>query len=199
MLEQRTRQDNKLLVIADPVFQAEDERAGTSLRETTPVPSAETSLYVDLMAAIKDGKAGRLTLSRLVLTGGLAEALAAMFPGKADTFTGLAASKEQFLITAGQDLNNYDKIVFATHGYFGSDLPGIMEPVLFLSLVPPGTDGFLRMSEVMGIKASTDIVALTACQSGLGQRISGEGTMGMGRAFQYRGSQVCAHEPLVSG
>ena len=34
-----------------------------------------------------------------------------------------------------------------------------------------------------------DIVALTACQTGLGRRISGEGTMGMGRAFQYAGAR----------
>ena len=37
----------------------------------------------------------------------------------------------------------------------------------------------------MGLKLNADIVALTACQTGLGRNISGEGTMGMGRAFQY--------------
>jgi CHAT domain-containing protein len=45
------------------------------------------------------------------------------------------------------------------------------------------------MSEVMGLKMNADIVALTACQTGLGKRISGEGTMGMGRAFQYAGAK----------
>jgi len=34
-----------------------------------------------------------------------------------------------------------------------------------------------------------DLVALTACQTGLGKKISGEGTMGMGRAFQYSGAK----------
>jgi len=45
------------------------------------------------------------------------------------------------------------------------------------------------MSEVMGLKLNADMVALTACQSGLGRIISGEGTMGMGRAFQYAGAK----------
>ena len=45
------------------------------------------------------------------------------------------------------------------------------------------------MSEVMGLKMNADMVALTACQTGLGKNISGEGTMGMGRAFQYAGAK----------
>ena len=40
---------------------------------------------------------------------------------------------------------------------------------------PPGTDGFLRMTEVMGLNMNADIVALTACQTGLGKRTAGEG------------------------
>ncbi len=39
----------------------------------------------------------------------------------------------------------------ASVSYAGKDLPGITEPVLVLSLVPPGVDGYLRMSEVMGL------------------------------------------------
>jgi CHAT domain-containing protein len=42
---------------------------------------------------------------------------------------------------------------------------------------------------VMGLKMNCDIAALTACQTGLGKKISGEGTMGMGRAFQYAGAK----------
>jgi CHAT domain-containing protein len=36
---------------------------------------------------------------------------------------------------------------------------------------------------------NAEIVALTACQTGLGKRTAGEGTMGMGRAFQYAGAK----------
>jgi CHAT domain-containing protein len=36
---------------------------------------------------------------------------------------------------------------------------------------------------------NADIATLTACQTGLGRELSGEGTMGMGRAFQYAGAR----------
>jgi CHAT domain-containing protein len=74
-----------------------------------------------------------------------------------------------------------------THGYFGKDRPDINEPVLVLT--PPGRDGYLSRTEVMGLNINADIVALTACQSGLGRPTPGEGTLGMGRAFQYAGAK----------
>ncbi len=45
------------------------------------------------------------------------------------------------------------------------------------------------MTEVMRLDMNADIVALTAYQTGLGKRTAGEGTMGMGRAFQYAGAK----------
>jgi len=132
---------------------------------------------------------GGLKFPRLSLTGELAEALAALSEKDSRVCTGFDASKDNFLGKIAPDLNRYDKVVFATHGYFGKDLPGIMEPILVLTLVPPGIDGYLRMTEVMGLNMNAEIVALTACQTGLEKRISGEGTMGMGRAFQYAGAR----------
>lgn len=41
----------------------------------------------------------------------------------------------------------------------------------------------------MGLKLNADVVALTACQAGIGRRISGHGLMGMERAFQYAGAK----------
>ncbi len=123
------------------------------------------------------------------MTSELAQGLKRIFRGQADVFTGFQASKSGLFNNIGPKLPNYDKVVFATHGYFGKDMPGIMEPCLVFTLVPPGTDGYLRMTEIMGLKINADIVALTACQTGLGPHISGEGTMGMGRAFQYAGTK----------
>lgn len=68
-------------------------------------------------------------------------------------------------------------------------IPGMTEPFLTLTLVPVGTDGFLKMSEVMGLKLNAEMVALTACQTGLGRELEGEGIMSMGRAFQYAGAR----------
>jgi tetratricopeptide (TPR) repeat protein len=173
----------KLLVFADPIFQPTDARYDRS--QENPTGGTEADLYRN----IESGTEGAPGISRLALTSELAENLARLYKSKAECYTGLNASKANFLKQIGPLLTNYDKIVFATHGYFGKDLPGIKEPVLILTLVPPGLDGFLRMSEVMGLKMNADLVALTACQTGLGTKITGEGTMGMGRAFQYAGAK----------
>ena len=45
------------------------------------------------------------------------------------------------------------------------------------------------MNEVTGLNLNADMVALTACQSRIGKHVSGEGVMGMGRAFQAAGAK----------
>jgi CHAT domain-containing protein/tetratricopeptide (TPR) repeat protein len=179
-----------LLAIADPVFHEKDERTAKAGKMEAPT-GVMASLFkkLNLMAAENDPQMGGLRFSRLALTGELAKSLLEMRKKNSRVCTGFDATKSDFLEKISPSLNKYDEVVFATHGYFGKDLPGIMEPVLVLTLVPPGTDGFLRMTEVMGLNMNADIVALTACQTGLGKRTAGEGTMGMGRAFQYAGAR----------
>ena len=45
------------------------------------------------------------------------------------------------------------------------------------------------MTEVMRLKLDSDVAVLTACETGNGKLISGEGVMGLARAFQYAGSK----------
>jgi CHAT domain-containing protein len=131
-----------------------------------------------------------LVFERLHLSKELGEALKKSDPNNTDRLTGFTATKKALL---DKDLDSYKSMILATHGYFGTGWPGVMEPVLVLTLVnqPTETDGLLTMSEVLRLKLNADMVALTACQSGLGKQISGEGTMGMGRAFQYAGAKAC--------
>jgi len=178
-----------LLAIADPVFQEDDDRASNAPKQIPTGALASVFRRLHAETAENSGVADELQFPRLSLTGGLATDLAEMQEKGSDIYTGLDASKANFLDNIGPSLNRYDKILFATHGYFGADLPGLLEPVLILTLVPPGTDGYLRMTEVMGLNMKADIVALTACQTALGRRTAGEGTMGMGRAFQYAGAR----------
>ena len=130
-----------------------------------------------------------LLFKRLPLTEELADTLKKTYANQTTALTGLKAEKE---VLFRNPLNDYGYIVFATHGYFGTDLPGIREPILALTLVdqPKNQDGFLRMTEVMALKLNADVVALTACQSGIGSQVRGEGVMGMGRAFQYAGART---------
>ena len=179
-----------LLAIADPVFSEKDKRTSKAPKKEAPTgvfPTLLKSLH--LMGGEGTDQMGGLKFPRLELTEELAEELVKNDKSGSRLCKGFDATKDNFLQNIKPSLMKYDKIVFATHGYFGKDLAPIMEPVLVLTLVPPGTDGFLRMTEVMGLDINAEIVALTACQTGLGTRVSGEGTMGMGRAFQYAGAK----------
>ena len=188
-LGKQGRPGDRLLVVADPVFKIDDTDRQAPATGTMAVAEGEQRYHLETMIAMEEAGHG-LRFGRLKYTGPLAEQLEAIFTkDKTDCYTGLSATKKALLTTIAPTMNQYRSVVFATHGYFNKDNPIVREPILALTCVPPGTDGLLRMSEVMGLKMNADIVALTACQTGLGRVISGEGTMGMGRAFQYAGAK----------
>jgi len=139
------------------------------------------------MTAMEDSVG--LLFPQLPETGKLADDLVKMYGTNCLSITGLRADKLDFLSKIAPWMDQYGSVVFATHGVMGNQIPGIMEPFLALTLVPPGMDGFLKMSDILSLKMNSDIVALTACQTGLGKELSGEGAMSMGRAFQYSGAR----------
>jgi CHAT domain-containing protein len=60
---------------------------------------------------------------------------------------------------------------------------------LILSLVGnQGNDGFLRTDEVFNLRMGGSLVMLSACETGLGKEKSGEGVIGLTRAFLYAGA-----------
>jgi CHAT domain-containing protein len=76
---------------------------------------------------------------------------------------------------------------FATHGYLSRD--GGQRVGLILNKTP-GEDGILESSEIMRMRLHADIVVLSACETGLGMQMAGEGTMGLARAFALAGSRA---------
>jgi tetratricopeptide (TPR) repeat protein len=183
-LRKQQKSSERILAMVDPIFSSDDPRlVRVSRNEREKLLAA---LPTEMLMSIR--KQTGITFPRLPLTHELGDYLKKDDPIKTDLYEGLRASKE---ILVNKDLTAYRSVVFATHGYFGTALPGIQEPVLVLTLLGAGEneDGFLRLSEVMGLRLNCDIAALTACQTGLGRNISGEGTMGMGRAFQYAGAK----------
>jgi len=177
----------RILVMADPVFEANDSRAKSGMLSARESTNGELVRPMDQV--IKDLTGATLTFTRAQETGLLAERLPKMFNEGSVGLTGLKATKASFLDQFGPRLTDFRWVLFATHGVFLGDLPGV-EPFLALTLVPHGTDGFLTLSDVLGLQMNADVVALTACQTGLGKYLSGEGLMSMGRAFQYAGART---------
>src|SRR5262249_45616173 len=63
---------------------------------------------------------------------------------------------------------------------------------IVLSLIDPQgqtQDGFLRLHEIYNLKLPADLIVLSACQTGLGKEVRGEGLIGLTRGFFYAGAQ----------
>ncbi|MBC8074414.1 MAG: CHAT domain-containing protein [Deltaproteobacteria bacterium] len=85
-------------------------------------------------------------------------------------------------------LAEYSIVHFATHGILGRDVPGVDEPALVLA-GEPGEDGFLTASEASKLQLGAKLTVLSACKTGAGDSASGEGVLGMSRAFMVAGSE----------
>jgi CHAT domain-containing protein len=88
-------------------------------------------------------------------------------------------------------LDHYRYIHFATHADLPGAVQGIYEPFILLGQVEnrEGDDGFLTLSEVLDLKLNADMVVLSACLTGRGKVMGGEGVINFARAFQHAGAQ----------
>ena len=85
------------------------------------------------------------------------------------------------------DISHYRIVHFASHGLIDEERPQLS--ALVLSPNKTGEeDGFLTMREVFDLKLKADLVVLSACKTGLGRQIRGEGMDGLSRAFFYAGT-----------
>ncbi len=179
-----------LAVIADPVFDKGDIRvrkASKSTARRNHLPKRANSPTINdtqeqgLNISGKQGGWARLLFSQLE-----AEEIIKLTKG-GSIRKALSFSANKALATS-PELSLFRIIHFATHGIIDSlhpELSGIV-----LSLVDESgssQDGFLRLHEIYNLKLSAELVVLSACQTGLGKEIRGEGLIGLTRGFMYAG------------
>ncbi|MCC6657516.1 MAG: CHAT domain-containing protein, partial [Rhodocyclaceae bacterium] len=109
---------------------------------------------------------------------------------KSDLFLGARATEAK---VKGSDLSHYGVVAFATHGLVPGELQGLDQPSLAMANpVLSGdkdNDGFLTMSEVLGLKLDADWVVLSACNTASGDGRNEEAISGLGRAFFFAGTR----------
>lgn len=113
-------------------------------------------------------------------------------------YTGRAAGERTV-----KDLRSPSTLLLSTHGFFGhvpGDLSVLQNPLLRCGIalaganrrqgaLRPGDDGILTGLEVLGIDLrNTDMVVLSACDTGVGDIQAGETIAGLRQAFQLAGA-----------
>src|SRR5262249_12845127 len=177
-----------LAVLADPVFTRDDERFKSKANRTTPKPDESVAgltrqRILEQLTRAGDGQ----TLSRLPYTRQEAEQILALAPAG----TGMKALDfEASRATAMSDqLGQYRYIHFATHGLADSERSELSTIVLSLfDERGEPQDGFLRAHEVYNLNLPAEMVTLSACETGLGKQVKGEGLVSLTRGFMYAGA-----------
>jgi CHAT domain-containing protein len=101
------------------------------------------------------------------------------------------ASRSKVLsLSKTQNLDDYKYIIFSCHGVIPDETTSTNQPALVLSQPDPKSDycKYLTMSDIFNLKMNADLVTLSACNSGIGTYIRGEGLNGLTRAFMYAGT-----------
>ena len=128
--------------------------------------------------------APRTSLAPLPRSRDEVEAIAHLYPPSAVKLY-LEGTATKANVLGNPLLSRAHRAHFAIHGIFDEQNPALSGLVLTPG---PGDDGILRVSEVFNLKLGADLVVLSACDTGAGKRVTGEGLVGLTRAFFYAGT-----------
>ncbi|MEG4428927.1 CHAT domain-containing protein [Microcoleus sp. F10_A2] len=177
-----------LAILADPVFSPEDERIKGKITQATTekLEANNLGLNQSLRASNRQWPPERLAFTRQE-----AQTISSLFPSASSTQK-IDFDASRTTATDGS-LANYQIVHFATHGLANSQNPELSGIVM--SMVDDKgnlVNGFLRLTDIFNLKLAANLVVLSACQSGMGQNVRGEGMVGLTRGFMYAGAQRVA-------
>ncbi len=125
---------------------------------------------------------GRWSFKPLPASGREIAEIAGLYPGAALKFVGDEA--DEATVTRNPAVAAARRLHFATHAQIDERHPEYSALVL---AGRAGEDGLLQVREIFNIRLSADLAVLSACQTALGKEITGEGLLGLTRAFFYAG------------
>jgi CHAT domain-containing protein/tetratricopeptide (TPR) repeat protein len=174
-----------VIVLADPVFDEQDPRIKLAIQT-----SAEKAAATEGEPGRQDpvGVSGGHRMPRLLATAQEAEAILSLIPPQQGAkLMDFDASRE----TAMSDrLSDYNIVHFATHGIINSEHPELSGIILsMVNARGEQQNGFLQLHDIYNLKLSANLVVLSACSTGLGKEVKGEGLVGLTRGFMYAGTR----------
>lgn len=180
-----------IAIWADPVFESDDPRLTERLHDR-PAPAREqdgagASEAVPRQVGENFFEEHGPAPPRLMETEREAASIKQLAPAGATVLEGFEADRDSVL---GRDLKDYRILHFATHGVVDSRHPLLSG--LLLSTIDEqgrGRNGLLQLHDIYGLRLNAELVVLSACQTGLGKELPGEGFAGLTQGFLYAGSK----------
>ncbi|MDJ0715807.1 MAG: CHAT domain-containing protein, partial [Prochloraceae cyanobacterium] len=183
--QKQQQPSQQIAIFADPVFSSKDERLTSTIIASSDKRGSNSIARLALERAARDLDVG--VWQRLPGTRNEAEAILKLVsPQQEFHVFDFDANLDAATKTK---LDRYRIVHFATHGLLDTKSPELSG--LVLSLVDRqgnGINGFLRLHEIFNLDLNADLVILSACQTGLGQNVRGEGLVGLTRGFMYAGT-----------
>ncbi|MBO0798264.1 MAG: CHAT domain-containing protein, partial [Blastocatellia bacterium] len=142
----------------------------------------------DLLRATRDVMGEETGISRLPFSKAEAEAILSVTP-KSESLKALDFDASR-ATAMSNELSQYQIVHFATHGFVDKLHPELSGVVL--SLVDREgrpQNGFLQLHDIYNLNLPAEMVVLSACQTGLGKSVRGEGLVGLTRGFMYAGAK----------
>ena len=172
-----------LAVIADPVFSPSDPRLRKGVEEGAAQAATRSLEHLPANAV-----GSQLAIPRLPFTRSEADRILAV--ARAGSNLKALDFRANRAMATGGELSKYRYVHFATHGYLDTSRAGLSAIVLSLfDEQGKPEDGFLRTHDVYNLKLPAELVVLSACETGLGKDVQGEGIEGLTRAFMYAGAR----------
>jgi CHAT domain-containing protein len=174
-------------IFADPIFSASDKRVTSRQISDSPPPSEKPQ--ADSTSHFEETRSSRSdTLARLQGTKREAESIAGLVPA-GDSLVLLDGDARKSNII-GENLADFRYLHFATHGMVDPDIPALSSLVFSRFNEQGGSmDGHLQLHDIYRLDVNAELVVLSACGTGLGQDVDGEGLVGLTQAFMYAGAK----------
>lgn len=185
----------ELLAVGAPSYQS--ERGGVQAADATGVDGAlrRATLRSAVANLGHDGTAARrafdvLGVAWTPLPGAEREArkTAALFP-RHRLLLGDAATEDRLAeLNRRGELRRYRYLLFSTHGYLSPAHP-LLSAIVLRQPGSAGYDGYLTAAELPLYDIDSDLIVLSACETGVGQVRAGSGVMGLPLALTIAGNR----------